>query len=100
MDKTIADRRSGNLCGALRRYPKFGEKIAGIPNRVSKQSTAAAPLIRDFYGRLHQLAHRTPNQDIPANGFLAISAAVLAYASVSSFVCSPIEFTRDCMNSV
>jgi hypothetical protein len=43
---------------------------------------------------------RHPYDDIPAKGFLAISAAVFAYVSVSSFVCSPIAFTKDCMNSV
>ena len=41
-----------------------------------------------------------PYDDIPAKGFLAISAAVFAYVSVSSFVCSPIAFTKNCMNSV
>ena len=39
-------------------------------------------------------------QDIPALGFLSASAAVLLYASVRLFVCSPNAFANDCINSV
>jgi hypothetical protein len=39
-------------------------------------------------------------QDMPVRGLLTVSAAVLVYASVRLFVCSPNAFTKDCMNSV